>query len=96
MTFVIDIDGTLINSSFSDSEGYKVTSVDYDEINKIKKLYNDGHTIIIHTARRWDIYNITIKQLEDYNIKYHQLVMGKPSGVYVDKDSVKTIGEYFE
>jgi hypothetical protein len=63
------------------------------EIDLVNKKYKDGHTIILHTGRGWDQYEITIMQLKKFGIKYHQLVCGKPIGIYVDKDSITSLRE---
>ena len=53
------------------------------------KCYDDGNTVIIYTARGMsgfngnvndiysNLYDLTVKQLEHWGVKYHQLVMGK-------------------
>ena len=66
-------------------------------INLAKKLKNDGHTIIIYTARRMathqnnigavikDIGRITFDTLEKFDIPYDELIFGKPIGdIYID------------
>jgi hypothetical protein len=51
-------------------------------IDKINKLYDEGHTIVYWTARgsRTNInwYNLTKKQLDDWGVKYHELRVDKP------------------
>jgi len=58
-------------------------------IELINSLYDDGHKIIIYTARGMSqfsgniveiyskLYNQTNDQLKSWGVKYHQLVMGK-------------------
>lgn len=104
MTYVFDIDGTICTTE--DGDYYKSTPIT-DRINKINKLHDDGHTIIFHTARGMGrtsnnallahrlFFHLTQTQLEDWNVKYHKLFMGKPSGdIYVD-DKGKSDIEYF-
>lgn len=55
----------------------------------VNSLYDDGNKIIIYTARGMSqcqgnvdkiyslLYDKTIKQLNKWNVKYHELVMGK-------------------
>ena len=49
----------------------------------INQLYDEGYTIIYWTARgtktgiNW--FNLTKKQLDNWNVKYHELKMGKPA-----------------
>lgn len=96
MTIVIDIDDTLIRSKRKECDAcgrmvYHDSRPINEEINTLNKLYDAGHIIILHTGRNWDCYNVTKKQLRKHNIKYHELVMGKPQGVYVDKDAITTL-----
>ena len=65
-----------------------------DEIKLVNKYYNIGHRIILWTGRNWDKYEITKAQLEACKIKHHELIMGKPQGVYVDVDSLKSLKEF--
>jgi hydroxymethylpyrimidine pyrophosphatase-like HAD family hydrolase len=100
MTFVIDIDDTLIYSEKIQCKdcnriNYKTINIDYKEIDIINKLYEKGNTIILYTGRGWDSYQLTKKQLKEANVKFHELVMGKPQGTYIDKDSYKSLEEYF-
>ena len=98
MTFIIDIDDTILYSDKKQCNvcsriNYECKEADLTELEAIKELYNNGHIIIFHTGRNWDCYELTKKQLENFGIKYHELIMGKPQGIYIDKDSFKTIKE---
>lgn len=45
----------------------------------INGLYDQGHTIIVYTARNSKTYRqITKKWLKDKGIRYHKLIMDKP------------------
>jgi capsule biosynthesis phosphatase len=70
-------------------------------INFLNKLKSKGHHIIIHTARRMkthngdvelvkkDIENLTKNQLKYFNIKYDELIFGKPyANFYIDDKSI--------
>ena len=60
-----------------------------DMIKLVNKVYNDGHIVKIYTARGMSmfsgdthkiynhLYQLTLKQLNDWGIKFHELVMGK-------------------
>ena len=96
MTFVVDIDDTLLlypaDKTYDDIwERYKDAIANKKEIEFVNGLFDAGHCIILHTGRNWDKYEITKKQLKEFNINHHELVMGKPQGVYIDKDSYKSI-----
>ena len=42
-----------------------------------------------------DFYSLTEKQLKDWGVKHHQLILGKPSGdLYVDDKGIKD-GDFF-
>ena len=56
----------------------------------INNWYDSGHTIIIYTARGWSEYNMTKRWLDDFGVKYHQLLCGKPIGdVWIDDRAIK-------
>jgi hypothetical protein len=84
-----DIDGTLADTDESH----------YDKAEKIDALvttaqwlYDQGHTIIIATARGvasgTDWKKTTEKQLEEWGIKYHHLIMGYPKDLYVGDEAM--------
>ncbi len=67
----------------------------------INNLYENGYIIKIFTARymgrskenpilaRKKGYNLTKNQLKKWNIKYHKLIMGKPSyDLYIDDKNI--------
>jgi hydroxymethylpyrimidine pyrophosphatase-like HAD family hydrolase len=98
MTYVFDIDDTLFWSDKYQCDKcqrvqYKMIRKDQKEIDLLNNAYDNGHTIILWTGRNWDCYDLTIKQLKEADIKYHQLIMGKPQGIYIDKDAVKSLSE---
>ena len=51
MRYVIDIDGTICTSGTAEDTRYTEALPIRDRIDKINKLYDDGHTIIYLTAR---------------------------------------------
>ena len=87
-TFAIDIDGVICLTKKSDYLGSKPN---ISAINKVNKLYDGGNKIIIFTARymgrhknnvskaKEEGYELTVQQLKEWNVKYHELIMGKPS-----------------
>jgi len=92
MTYCFDLDGTLCTQtapgSYKDAVPYK------NAITAVNKLYEQGHTIIIDTARgstsKIDWYETTRKQLEDWGLKYHQLRVGQKihADIFVDDKAV--------
>jgi hypothetical protein len=102
--YIFDIDGTICTVSNSN---YLESKPLISRINVINKLYEDGNTIIFHTARgmgssgnnsaeaskKWQAF--TVLQLSNWGVKYHQLFFGKPAGdIYVD-DKGKNDIEFF-
>ena len=99
MTYVFDIDGTICSKTDGDYGGAKPIQ---SRIDKINELYDEGNTIVFHTARGMGrtennalmahrlFFFLTETQLRDWGVKYHKLFMGKPSGnLYVDDKGVK-------
>ena len=85
-TYVIDIDGTICTNTFGE---YKKAEPFYDRIAYINKLYSEGNVIKFFTARgstsKIDWTEITKKQLFDWDVNYHELIMGKPEGdIFID------------
>lgn len=98
-TFVIDIDDTLLFAEKVQCGNcgrcfYCDKEKDQKEIDRVNYLYEAGHTIILWTGRNWDYYQQTKIQLENHNIKYHELIMGKPQGIYIDKDAKTSLKEF--
>ena len=104
MTYVFDLDGTLCTLV---SGNYVDACPLVENIKRVNDLYNDGHTIIIYTARGMgrssnnsqfaneNFYNLTANQLEKWNIKYHELFLGKPSGDYYIDDKALKAEDFF-
>ena len=97
--YCFDIDGTICSKDcdYSEAKPYG------DVIRKINELYNLGHHIILFTSRGSssgiDWYDFTKKQVDSWNIKYHKLLLGKPTyDIFVDdrainnKDWYKKVG----
>lgn len=103
MRYIIDIDGTIC----SQEKDYHKSVPYSNRINKINKLYETGHTIILFTARGMvrhsenteeiykNLYDFTKKQLDSWEVKYHKLIMGKPSGDYYIDDKGINANEFF-
>ena len=78
MKYVIDIDGTICKEV-----GEVIGREPYmDRIEKINKLYDEGHTIVYWTARgsrkQIDWTELTSQQLFEWGAKYHELKVDKP------------------
>ena len=94
MKYVIDIDGTICKEV-----GKVIGRPPYkDRIEKINKLYDEGHHIKYWTARGSgsgiDWYDVTKKQLDNWGCKYHELSVGeKPDYHLLICDRTKRIEE---
>jgi hypothetical protein len=87
MIIYIDIDETICSKS--KDLNYKNAIPWYDRIGDVNKLFDEGHTIIFWTARGTktgiDWKELTEKQLNDWGVKYHELIMGKPAyDIFID------------
>ena len=95
LTFCFDIDNTICHSS--DDGSYDTSTPYLERIERINTIYDQGHTVFFMTARgmgrtnndqkkaRQEMYKLTKKQLDSWNVKYHQLFLGKPSAdLYID------------
>ena len=95
MIIYVDIDNTICHTENSD---YKNSKPKQEQIDKINKLYDEGHIIVYLTARGMGRYNnivglatkefyeFTEIQLSLWGCKYHQLFLGKPSADYYIDD----------
>jgi len=99
MTYVIDIDGTICTKA--QDLDYETSEPIMERIEKLNKLYDEGHTIIYHTARgmgrysnlrsraETEFYLFTVNQLKGWGCKYHRIFLGKPAGdIYIDDKGV--------
>jgi len=88
LIFCFDIDNTIC---ITKGTNYSSARPKKKIINLINKLYKKGHTIKIFTGRYMGRnkdniksaykagYKITLKQLNKWNLKYHKLILGKPT-----------------
>ena len=88
--YCFDIDGTICTNTDGDYE----QAVPFgDIIEKINRLYDSEHKIVFFTSRgsttgiNW--YDFTKRQLKEWGVKYHELIMGKPyADLYIDDRSI--------
>jgi len=90
MIYCIDVDGTICTIT-ENQEYHKAIPVP-EIINKINKLYDEGHTIKIATARGQtsgkDFSELTSNQLEEWGVKYHEMWAKPSADFYVDDKSL--------
>jgi hydroxymethylpyrimidine pyrophosphatase-like HAD family hydrolase len=91
MIYCFDLDGTICtntNGLYENAEPF------YERIKIINNLFEEGNKIIINTARGYttgiDWTELTIKQLKDWNLNYHELYVGKKinADLYVDDKGI--------
>ena len=97
-TYVFDLDGTLCTLTDGD---YRSALPYSERIKIVNQLFEEGHEIIIFTARgmrsengnsinaieRWEL--VTTEQLDLWGLKHHRLILGKPAGdFYIDDKGV--------
>lgn len=96
MKIFIDIDDTIfktINMDYQNSKPIK------ENIDKVNKLYENNHTIIMWTARgtlsNKCFFDITYNQLKIFNVKFHELRMGKPAfDLLIDDKALNSIWDW--
>lgn len=92
MIYCFDLDGTICSSV--EKSQYELAVPDVQVVNEINRLYDSGHKIKIMTARgcisQIDHTNITKKQLREWGVKYHELIMHvKPHAhLFIDDKAV--------
>lgn len=89
MTYCFDIDGTLCaqQDDYSRAEPY------VERISHVNLLYEQGNRIVLFTARGSksgiDWLEATRRQIENWGLKYHELIIGKPhADLYIDDKAV--------
>lgn len=85
--FVFDIDGVI--AQFNKELAYEQCVPNQPMIDVINKLFNEGHEIILFTARGYvtkkDWREVTEKQMKKWGVLYHELHFGKPNAdFYID------------
>ena len=105
-----DLDDTLCrrDSKFEHLgvEKYKYCEPIQEMIEKVNKLYDEGNTIYIYTARgmatfKGDVmkihnalYYLTLDSLEKWGIKHHGLIMGKLHYDLLIDDKAMSLNEF--
>ena len=103
MIVFVDIDETICKTQ--PSRDYKESIPILENIKKINLLYDKGHEIVYWTARGsgtgLDWRETTEKQFKKWNVKHHELRLGKPVyDLFIDDKNInaeaffKTAGLY--
>lgn len=96
LTFCVDIDGTICTKT-TDQKYHEARP--YNEmVRYINKMYDEGHTIKLFTARGMgsgkNFQDITKQQIKEWGVKHHSLQFGKPSADYYIDDKALTPEEF--
>jgi len=94
MIIYIDIDDTICKTP--DKSDYTKSTPIKENIEKANALYDQGHTIIYWTARGTisgkDWSTITKDQFRLWEVKYHDLLFGKPYyDVFIDDKNINVL-----
>lgn len=89
-TFAFDIDGTLCTLTGGD---YKSALPFTDRVDHVNKLFDQGHHIKLFTARGAtsgkDFTQLTKNQLDEWGVKYNEVIFGKPhADLFIDDKAV--------
>ena len=101
-TFVLDMDDTI---SFTINRDFENSIPNQPVIDKINELYDKGWKIIISTARgakscptlqdrEIKYRGVTEAWLNTHNVKYHEVLFGKPNADYYVDDKAMTLEEF--
>lgn len=92
MDIFVDIDGTLT----VETEGYlyENRTPRFNVIERINSLFDGGHRITLWSARWEEDRRITERWLNLFNVKYHELILGKPKFDLYICDLVKNVEDF--
>lgn len=84
MRIAVDIDNNICKTAGTD---YTNSIPIKHRIEKVNELFKTNY-IIIYTGRNNGLRKLTEEQLNSWNVRYNELVMGKPpADIYLDSDS---------
>ena len=111
MRICFDLDDTLCTGNYKDSNGvtrYENCAPKIGAKDMLKRLRQQGHVVIIHTARGMNTAQanvgvvlknvglLTLAQLHDWGFEYDEIHFGKPSAdLYVD-DKAQNALDFWE
>ena len=101
MKIYVDIDDTICyydNNVIrgNDMTDYSLAKPNIERIEKINKLYDAGHEITYWTARGFKTgcaiwFQLTLKQLNEWGCKFHELKLGKPHyNLFIDDKNINS------
>jgi len=91
--FIVDIDGVICDDIPNEEPERMSTAKEIPNAkNTINKWYDEGHIITFFTSRTEKERDVTVKWLEEHEIKYHNIIFGKPRGGnyhYIDDKDIR-------
>ena len=97
MKIYVDIDETICH--YKGKREYPLATPIDKNIEKINKLFDEGHTIVYWTARGGrtgiDWTELTHRQLKEWGAKYTECMLGKPDYDLFICDKAINTREYF-
>jgi len=96
MRIYIDIDNTICHTNGME---YDKSEPLIDNIYKVNNLYDKGYNITMWTARgslsNINFFEITYNQLIKWNVKFHELRMGKPAfDLLIDDKALNSLWDW--
>ena len=95
MKIYVDIDNTICRTHGND---YRNSTPIKENIDKVNKLYDEGHTITYWTARGCksgktaEYFGLTYNALTDWGAKFHELRMAKPHyDLFIDDKNLNAL-----
>jgi hypothetical protein len=93
MLIYVDIDNTIC---YSKGLEYNLAEPKLENINKVNKMFNDGHKIVYWTSRGTktgkQLFLLTLNQLQKWGCKFHELRMGKPAyDLFIDDKNLNAL-----
>lgn len=93
MIYCFDIDGTICTQEPDSQTPYNEATPFMERVARINELYDQGHTILLQTARGTttgiDWKEFTEQQLRGWGVKYNELIFGKLNAdVFIDDKGV--------
>ena len=83
LRYGIDIDGVLTNET--DGWNYDSRTPNLKMIDKVNRMFNKGHYIMLFSARMKCDKAVTKEWLKRHGVKYNELILGKPKfDLYID------------
>lgn len=86
--YAVDLDGVLCEIAINTPVKDHVPII--HNVTKVNQLYDQGHTVIIHTSRRENLRTSTELWLNKYGVKFQALVMNKlKADFYIDDRNIE-------